>query len=211
LTVALKRRSLANAEFREIALYLDVFKTIGPALGQNARPAGEAIVALLPETCALYRGKTEREIHRFRAYALVALGEMGPPPSALPFILDYLNNKESDMQFAHAAAAFALGRMGAGYKQAEPLLVRLLDHAYMDGPVTFASFASFCATESPTGRYTSVRLEVIRALGRFGPAARTAMPALRNLSPRVTTDARLPEYDLELKNTTRLLTGEASK
>lgn len=142
----------------------------------GARAAGPALAALLPERSRLYEGRGPNEAERLRAYLLVTLAEVGPPPEALPYVL-------ADIAHGHrtsllAAAARAAGALGPSARAAVPYLAVLLGPSFHDDQTSLTAYAPSWPLADPT----TVRLEAVRALGRIGPGARAALPTLRALA-----------------------------
>lgn len=139
--------------------------------------AGRALVALLPEQAPVYQGRGPNEAARLRGYVFAALADTGAPAEALPFIVE-------ELQYGHRAYSLAAAARAAGVLErmatpAVPSLVRMLSAAtFHDDQVCLDEYNAAGPCPDPT----TARLEAVRALGRIGPGARAALPALRALA-----------------------------
>lgn len=199
-----------------VGAYLEALRAVGPGAVEAADP----IVRLLPERSALYRNRSKSEVEKLRAFMLVTLSEVGIPDSALPFILDALAN--SNTLRIYAAGAVAAGALGARAADATPFLHRALrpksgeftrgvGHFVgamgIDSPFTFESYVG---SRPKSGIYTSVRIEAIRALGKIGPAAKSATSLLTELALREESAqrfSRMPLLSEEARSALALIGG----
>ena len=195
--------SKADSTYKDywVGAYLEALRAVGP----GAVEAADQIVHLLTERSALYRNRSKYEVEQLRAFMLVTLSEVGIPDAALPFILDALANSDvaaaaghaagvtSDTLRIYAAGAIAAGALGARAADAAPFLLRALRPEFRDYPLTFESYL---ANIPKSGVYTSARIEAIRALGKIGPAAKTATSLLTELAQREESPQRFFQMPL---------------
>jgi HEAT repeat protein len=182
LAAALSRADSTDKHYW-VGAYLEALRAVGPGAVEAADP----IVRLLAERSALYRNRSKYEVEQLRAFMLVTLSEVGIPDAALPFILDALANSDtlsdthSNPLRIYAAGAIAAGALGARAADGAPFLLRALRPEFRDYPLTFESYLG---NIPKSGIYTSPRIEAIRALGKIGPAAKTATSLLTELAQR---------------------------
>ena len=154
-----------------VAGHIDALRREPPA------EAGRALAALLPEQAPLYQGRGPNEAARLRGHVFAALADTGAPAEALPFLI-------AELQYGHrpsllAAAARAAGTLERAAAPAVPALVRILASAtFHDDQVCLDGSDASAPCSDPT----TARLEAVRTLGRIGPDARAALPALRALA-----------------------------
>jgi HEAT repeat protein len=166
-------------------------------MGAEARKASPRLKALLQDKASFgiwVRGDLLDLIHvsyrNVRSEAAEALGRIGPEAeAAIPALQELLKDDEAEVR---GTAAGALGRLGA--KAAIPRLTELLDDKahYFKGE-------SFLDTEPlelggrPYESVTRIRVRAIaaEALGRIGPEAKGAVPALTKLLDDKVKEVRL--------------------
>lgn len=139
--------------------------------------------------------------------ALIALARIGAParadadPAFTPEMQQQVEQAvlaelRSDKADVFANGTRAVPALGANWRQAMPLLLRALDVGSPNGfLLAMKGFVTF-----GEGVNTSTQIEAIRALGRLGPDAAAAIPALtaiaahttpsRNYMPRADEEAR---------------------
>lgn len=164
LAAALKDR---NATVRQHVAY--TLAQIGP----EARPAVLALAAALHDDQAVVR-----------QLAAQALSVIGPAAkAAVPALLIALKDAEAGVRLS---AVEALGNIGPAAKDTVPALLTVLDKGD-NGPVPpgrFGRFGAPFAQPFASPRYlspASARQLAAEALGRIGPDARAAVPALFKL------------------------------
>jgi protein SCO1/2 len=159
-----------------IAADLDRLRALGPA----AMPEARSLLALLPESSPIYRGRGPNEATRLRAWVLTTLAAVGPPPAAAAQLRDVLLLEQNPRLLAAAArAAGALGSPAAGLV---PSLERILDPAFADDLV---SLDAYDALATP-GHGTTARFEALAAIARIGsapPTTREAVAAIAAAPP----------------------------
>lgn len=156
-------------------VYPEVRKSAAKALGQIGRPAANALVEAL----------TTRDAG-IRKMAAQALGQAGPDvKKAVPDLIEALQDKVNDVRMA---AIDALGEMGEEGKEAAPQLARLLRDPNLRvrervraalasiGPAAVEPLSNALGEEEKI----EVRMDAIQLIAVFGPAAKKAVPALRN-------------------------------
>jgi len=170
-----------------------------PVLAEVASSVGYFLHQVVPDEIARL-GKPAvpalaRALHDENAYtrcwAARVLGKIGPQAKeVVPVLIGMLEDKEHGQFGAGAAAARALGNMGPDAKRAVPELVKLLENASMR-----AAAAEALAKLDPAENEKHIpifvkalrsaiawqRRDAIHALGRMGPAAKEAVPALEEL------------------------------
>lgn len=184
--------------------YLDLLRS----MGKDAARAGASLVAQLPERSALYKGRNATFVHAMRSYVLVTLADIGVPKTALPFVLDGLNNTAPGAVHAYAAAARAAGALGPGAREAVPGLLRALSKDFYDPPLSLRTFDDLLSHLSVGQAETSARIEAIRALAKVGNDAKEALPLLRRLArERPDRPDGSPELGPEAEKAIRAIQG----
>src|SRR5262249_3208224 len=134
------------------------------------------------------------------------LSDVGIPDAALPFILDALAN--SDTLRIYTAGAIAAGALGARAADSVPFLLRALrpdvreftrDFTHLGGATGIdhpLTFESYLGKPPQSGIYPSPRIEAIRALGKIGPAAKTATSLLIEFAQREESPQRFSRRPL---------------
>jgi hypothetical protein len=154
------------------------------ALGTNAQSAAPA----LPEIA------NENISHASRAYAISALGAIGPPASeALPSLFRWATNADADVRFS---AFWSLAEIGAELDRVVPLLTNALRDPYYaaragavealgklgaDAKIAVPALVVPLLTNVLHDPSLSIQRMAVEALGKFGPDAKIAVPALVEL------------------------------
>jgi hypothetical protein len=130
---------------------------------------------MLAEDSLIYQGRPSCLARAVRRYLLLTLADVGMPAEAIPTVLDELTNALEPATLA--AAARAAGTVSRGQDQVVPFLKRALARRGLETGVRLETIESRSgpATEPNTSPY----LEIVRALARLGPAAKAALPELR--------------------------------
>ena len=214
LAAALSRADSTDKHYW-VGAYLEALRAVGPGAVEAADP----IVRLLAERSPLYRNRSKYEVEQLRAFMLVTLSEVGIPDAALPFILDALANSNTLNNYdpifhtrdtLYPAGAIAAGALGARAADAVPFLLRALRPEFRDYPLTFESYFD----KKPESRIcTSPRIEAIRALGKIGPAAKTATSVLTEFARREERPQRFSQMPLlsdEARTALALIGGQSA-
>lgn len=164
------RQADCHTSHLQVGSYLQALRAIGPAAA-----ASGTIVELLPERSPLYAGYGKMELDHLRGFMFITLAEIGVPKSALPHILATLASSDRDSYYVSAAAARAAAALGPDAPSAVPYLIQAAESPFADRPVTFDLYFGHVPLN---GRFTSPRVEAIRALKSMGPAATAAIPLL---------------------------------
>lgn len=136
-------------------------------IGTDAGGVGDALVAALQSNSALLTGRSSFWRAILRSHLFVTLGATGNAALAEREILDALRG---DDPYAKAGAARAIGTLGeAGRFAVEPLTAII----QADAPDRYMMLDHL--------RMTTVKAEAVKALAGIGPAARDALPTLREL------------------------------
>jgi hypothetical protein len=163
--------SSGRTDFRRIGAHLHVLR----ALGREASSTAPALAALLGESSQIYEGRPSFLAKSIRRYLLLTLSEIGVPQEAVPTILDELTNALEPANTA--AAARAAGAVTNDQAQIAFHLKLALARKGLDGGVVLETIESKAPPVIPPA--TSPYIEIIRALAKFGPAGRVAVPELR--------------------------------
>jgi len=110
----------------------------------------------------------------------------------------------------YAAAAIAAGALGARAADAVPFLLTVLRPEVRDYPLTFENYPGYVPK---SGIYTSPRIEAIRALGKIGPAAKSATSLLAELAQREERPQRFSQMPLlsdEARTALALIGGQSA-
>jgi HEAT repeat protein len=165
-------RSDNQTSYEEIDSYLDALS----AMGGRGASAANVLVAALGPASKILSGRGAFYVSYLGAHFLVTLGDIKAPTAvALPLALRALRG---DDPYWFAAGAKLAGSMGPPAQDTLPLLIQALDPSRPDHYIMLSFLM-----------HTSIKLEVIRALSRMGPAAAAAVPALEAIS---TSGAGLP-------------------
>jgi hypothetical protein len=172
--IQIVQRFHGSAHFRRTQACLAAIRVAGT----NAAPVRDALVGMLPETAVIYSGLTSHEAKLVRASLLLALTEVGTTDAALPAVVDELANATPSALLA--AAARAAGAFPDQPARLVPLLRDVLARPELDAALDLDQLNDpfTHVVISPTNA-TSIYLESIRSLHRFGASARPALAVLR--------------------------------
>jgi len=165
------QRSTGRTDFRRVGAHLHVLR----AMGREASFSAPALAGLLSESSLIYQGRPSFLAKSIRRYLLLTLADIGMPQEAVPAIIDELTNALEPA--STAAAARAAGAVTNGQAQIAPYLKRVLARRNLDGGVVLETIESKSPPVVPPE--LSPYLEIIRALAKYGPAAKAAVPELR--------------------------------
>jgi hypothetical protein len=186
-----------------IAAALDTVR----AAGSHAAPAAaETLSGLLPHRAKLYRERDKYLVVRLRAYIVVALSEIGVPPSAIPSLLDTLANADERMMpMEIGAAARAAGSLGKRGRDFAPYLLDALSLRIMPEEFSLERYDQ----EFPAAEATTAQREIVRALGRIAsPDDRDVVDTLRQLAASPGSDTLDPRLPAEAQRALRMIQGE---
>ncbi len=136
---------------------------------------GKWLVKLLPEQHPLFDKKSTNSVNRIRGYILASFEQVGLPDSALPYVLDELQNG----LHAYVVAAAAKALRGTKEKMSaycEFLLQAMKNIRRHDDAVSFESFHP----KWQAGTYSTALIEIITTFERLGPHAKQSLPTLRD-------------------------------
>lgn len=134
----------------------------------------EALVSLLPEQHPLYEGRGSNRTMRLRGYILAAFEIAGLPESALPFVLEELQNAME----AYLVAAAAVALRGSETPSAAfvaYLLKAINNIKNSDDTITFESYKP----RWPLPKSTTALAEIFKTFEWLGGHAKDALPDLR--------------------------------
>jgi hypothetical protein len=132
----------------------------------RSQTSGDALVKLLDRGADVHKGRDDVSQAYLIAHALVVLSELGVPAKHSERILDELRRAHP---YTLPAACRAVGALGPKGAPGVAHLLKVIDKR------PWTPMLPFLADAFPT-------VEAIRALGRIGPAAKSAIPALTKLS-----------------------------
>jgi protein SCO1/2 len=134
----------------------------------------DAVAALLAEQSPIYAGLTTNNAERLRGYLLASFETMGLPASAVPFVIEQLENGLNP--YAVAAAAKAIRGARDLPEQIAPLLLDAIERLRSSDDVVCFDYRSKPATgDAPVTALT----ELFRTLGWLGARAKEADAPLR--------------------------------
>ena len=184
-----------KTESADVAAYLDALRGMGSA----GRGAADTIATLLPERSHLYRDRDKLGVSRLRAYLLLTLADIGVPKSSIPHLIDALANVDPHATaFEVGAAVRAAGSLESSGRTLAVYLLAAIERPLIDDRFSLERYEPV----HPASEATSVRLEVVRSLGRIRPVgndealkllrayAAGAASAVRH-DPRLVTEAGL--------------------
>jgi protein SCO1/2 len=136
----------------------------------------DALVRLLPERISLYDGRSANATIRMRGYILAAFEQTGLPDTALPYVLEELENGRD--AYLVAGAAKALRGLAPPTSWVVPFLFKAVENIkYVDDALTFESYKP----RWPITNYTTALTEIFRTFGWLGAHAKSALPDLEAL------------------------------
>jgi protein SCO1/2 len=137
----------------------------------------ELLAELLHENHPVYNQRSYAATVRMRGWILLALARTGVSDRELPFLLEEFDAGTDP--YLIAAAATALQAYSNPNPALTPYIMRALANI-RDEPVSFEGYGSY--DTSSTG--TTAARELLAALQRLGPHARSALPELAALQAR---------------------------
>lgn len=197
------RRFHGSAHYERTLTCLAVVR----ASGTNTAAVRADLTALLPENSVVYAGLQSHEAKLVRAALLLALAEVGATSDALPTVVDELANATPSPLLA--AAARAAGALPEQHQRLALMLRDLLARPGLDSALNLEElndpFGHFFFR--PGKNSTSIYLETIRALRRFGLGARPALAVLRQRAKDPPRDSPFfPPYQQEASELAEMLT-----
>ncbi|MBC7912842.1 MAG: SCO family protein [Pyrinomonadaceae bacterium] len=180
--------SLANIERDKLSYSLELFKgtnsksdqntivrlvDIFKLYGKSVHEVIDAISIKLIENDPIYYGRGPKEVERIRGYMLASLSEIGTNEKVKSIVGTEL--AYGYHPYLVAAAARTAGTI-KNNSELIPLLTKYLDDGYKDDFVDLDHYGNNWPLKAPT----SVRLEVIKSLGKIG--ASDTEVALKGLS-----------------------------
>ena len=155
-----------NSSEEDIAAFVDEVRA-SPELRN-------ALLPLLREGHALYKGRGTQECIRLRGYILAAFEVTGLPSAALIFALEDLYNTRS--AYLIAGAARAIRGMTQPHPEVVPyLLEAVVNIRNMDDAVTFETYKPVW----PVANFTTGLCEVFKTFAWLGTYAQKAIPQLK--------------------------------
>lgn len=141
---------------------------------RTSLPCAEELVVYLPEQHSLYTGRSTKATMRMRGYILAAFEQVGLPDSALPYVLEELENGRD--AYLVAAAAKALRGFATPMGELAPYLITAIHNIkYVDDALSFESYRPHW----PVKNYTTALRELLRTLAWLGAEAESALAALQ--------------------------------
>ena len=183
--------SLANIEKDKLSYLLELFnKTSGKSdekiiielvdkfklYGKTVHDVIDAISVKLMENDPIYYGRGPKEVERIRGYMLASLSEIGTNGKVKSIV-------ETELAYGYhpylvAAAARTAGTIKKG-SEVIPLLTKYLVDGYKDDFIDLDHYGTNWPLKAPT----SVRLEVIKSLGKIGSSnPKVALTGLREVT-----------------------------
>lgn len=136
----------------------------------------DSLVELLPEQHPIYLGRGTNQTIRIRGYILAAFEQVGLPETAIPYILDELENGHD----AYLVAGAAKGLRGLQNPSSEvtPFLLKAINNIWqMDDALTFEQYTPDWPVQNPT----SALKEIFQSFKWLGSHAKTALPELERM------------------------------
>lgn len=152
----------------DVGRLLEAVQALGPVEGASYEP----LVTALSPRAPIYVGRAKPEANRLRAFVLASVASVGHAADAVGIVVDHLNNGMSPG--AVAAGARAAGELPQFAEAMTPLLRRYVKGSVHDSIISLDRYVQ----SFPAAERTSVQLECIRALARYGPRAAAARPDL---------------------------------
>ncbi len=129
-------------------------------------PAREALLlSWLDEASPLYRDRGTRQVHRMRGYVFAAMGRHGTPRSALPYVLEELENGR-EAYIVAAAARAVRGLKAPAPELASYLHTALSNIRSRDDALTFEAYQ----TSGHLAHFTTARAEIEESLRALAPS-----------------------------------------
>jgi protein SCO1 len=136
----------------------------------------DLLVRLLPERISLYEGRSANATIRMRGYILAAFEQAGLPDSALPYVLEELENGRD--AYLVAGAAKALRGLDIPTSRVVPFLLEAVENIkYVDDALTFGCYKP----RWPITNHTTALTEIFRTFGWLGAHAKSSLPDLETL------------------------------
>lgn len=136
----------------------------------------DSLVEFLPEQSPVYSGRSTNETTRMRGYILAAFEQVGLPDSAIPYVLDELENGRD--AYLVAGAAKALRGLPRPDSAILPFLFKAIENIkYIDDALTFDIYKP----QWPLANYTTALNEIFATFGWLGSEAQEALPGLQAL------------------------------
>jgi protein SCO1 len=136
----------------------------------------DLLVRLLPERISLYEGRSANAMIRMRGYILAAFEQAGLPDSALPYVLEELENGRD--AYLVAGAAKALRGLDTPTSSVVPFLLEAVENIkYVDDALTFECYKP----RWPITNHTTALTEIFRTFGWLGAHAKSNLPDLETL------------------------------
>jgi len=215
LVMPILQKTMDEASPEALAAIMDALAGLGeqavPRLAaalkvQTARLRAAAILALMgpvaaPAVAALDEALADEDAAT-RTEVLMALAAIGPDAAAaVPTITSLLNAEEMNVRYA---ATYALGKIGSPAAAAKDELVKNLsaEDEFLPAASAWAlsqidpQSAETAAEAVPVliqaleASEATTQIQAIEALGRFGPLAKKALPALEKLTEAPDEDLR---------------------
>lgn len=137
----------------------------------------EEMVDLLADDCPVYVGRSSNVVERIRAYAMAALGSIGLPPAALPYVLEELETGRNP--YSVAAAGAALRGCTAVPDEVVPLILSAIRR--LQPTDTSVCFDSFSVAPEHTRSDTALTV-LVRTLAQLGSGASSAVAELQAMA-----------------------------
>jgi protein SCO1/2 len=136
----------------------------------------KTLTRFLDEREPVYQGKGTNEVIRIRSYILASFYETGLPDTALPYLLEELENGRHP--YLIAGAALGLRGRSLPYVQALPFLIKAVNNlAHGDDMVSFDGLPSGV----PEKKYTTALTEIFITFKWYGAYAKSHVEVLKNM------------------------------
>ena len=124
----------------------------------------EILSSMLTYNAEIYRDRDKWEVLRLRAYILLALGEIGLPDSAIPFLQDALAYVDDRMSAVELASAIKVaGNLGVKGSRFGPGIISAYNRIFADEEISLNRYElAFSKQEA-----TTVQIEIVRSLGNI--------------------------------------------
>ena len=138
---------------------------------------GYALVPLLSEHHAIYRGKGTNQINRIKGYVLASFYSVSLPEEALIYVLEELENSRT--AYLTAASAMAIRGMSEKNVHVVPYLLKgIINMRLRDDAVNLDTYAP----DWGESKWTTALNELLETLEWMGAYAKEAIPLLTELS-----------------------------